>query len=442
MKLVNWLFLCLLVMGGNVVAQNGIIGTGFANGWTVPTDGLSFSPSFGSSNIFIGQPNGTGLQYFRLWRNAGDTEFYQNGQFGPQGCAADLDRTANEGENYVMTGCGTVAFSVDVTDMSHNYVFKTPNLFGDPTSFLYFKVEGPIQSIFQTGQQPEPNMEGEIPADEPVLVGVVTTDAMSPGQAVYLRYTTDGFATSTVVPMDNVFGPFFEYLIPAQPDGTTVEYYPFTSGDAVPPAADGSDADYRTINGDTNGGSNFRYTVNRALPVTYLRWTGRRLKPQVVALDWETGTEDQASHFVVECSENEGQSWSERAIVPARNLPAGAKYTFLDEGVFPESLQYRLRQVDFDGSAHLSPMIVVPALEQLLHVWPSPSNGVMNLNVPEEFAGGTARLLSLSGQVLNLERLSSGSQQLIAGEVPAGVYLLRVSSADQQRVEQLRVVIQ
>lgn len=85
----------------------------------------------------------------------------------------------------------------------------------------------------------------------------------------------------------------------------------------VAPAADGSDTDYRTINLENNAGATC--TVNRALPVTYASWNGRRVKAIAVQLNWATASEDQAAAFELECGQNSGQQQMPRTTVAAAN---------------------------------------------------------------------------------------------------------------------------
>ncbi|MFN3372731.1 MAG: pullulanase-type alpha-1,6-glucosidase, partial [Chloroflexus sp.] len=88
-----------------------------------------------------------------------------------------------------------------------------------------------------------------------------TTNVVPPTeQALWLRYAVNGnWTASTVVKMAGS-GTSFSATIPSQPAGTTVSYYVFSSGDVSVIA--GADADLMTINADTNGGTNYSYTVS------------------------------------------------------------------------------------------------------------------------------------------------------------------------------------
>ncbi len=110
-----------------------------------------------------------------------------------------------------------------------------------------------------------------------------TTSATPPAeQAIWLRYAlNNNWGSSTVVKM-NGSGTSYSATIPAQANNTLVSYYIFSSGDVT--AIAGNDADLMTITYDTNGGSNYSYTVSdpatlsdaRAmwLDTTTLAWNG------------------------------------------------------------------------------------------------------------------------------------------------------------------------
>ena len=109
--------------------------------------------------------------------------------------------------------------------------------------------------------------------------------------------------------MTDLFGILlYDAVIPGHPDGTTVTYYLFSSGDGPNgPMADGSDADYKTINAETNGGNNFFYIADGALPVEYQAFNGRR-QVDGVQLNWATNTEQNADFFEVQRSADGGRS--------------------------------------------------------------------------------------------------------------------------------------
>lgn len=418
----RYFFLALLIGALlPLTAQEGIIGADFANGWN-NGDGVAFSASFGGSLIGIRQASSNGTKFFRLYTG--------NNQLGPFGCV-DADWNGGEGHSYNdMPVCSNGAFFINVTDAAtDNYVFKSRS--ATDNDFIYFHIEGAIAAVVLTQQMPSVDGNGDVPSDMPVQVASAALTAFPVGQVGYLRYSTDNFASSTVIPMtiSNLTGvSILQATIPGQPDGTTVNYYVFTTGDAVAPAADGSDADYRTINADTNFGLNYSYTTNVVLPVSYTSFTGQRQKADVVDLAWSTATEDYASHFVVECSADAGRTWMERATISAQNSSDGAAYTFTDYDAPIVDLSYRLRQTDVDGSYQFSNIIPVAALNTAVRIWPQPAAGnQVNLSIPDQYLGGEAILINTVGRKLSTFPLSAARQQFDVASLPAGMYLLQLS---------------
>lgn len=229
-------------------AQNGIIGDGFGtNNWSTVD---SFSAAAGTSRIFTAKPNATGNKYFRLTRNWGGNTT----QFGPSDCV-DTDWT-NPGVIYGMSACGSGAFFINCPNTTDNYVFKTPNG-GDSNDLLYFRVEGDIRTISTVTQSPLASQENE--CGDRTITATLDGD-LAVGQAVYLRFTNDAWATSTVVPMTGS-ATTYTAEIPSSINipGANVSYYTFTSGISTPTSAN---ADFFTINLNSNSGSNYSYAVS------------------------------------------------------------------------------------------------------------------------------------------------------------------------------------
>ena len=254
------LLLLLFVFVGliNVVrAQNAIVGTGFSSGWgsdcTTPTAAnyTNFVASAGTtytSNDLT--PNGTGNQYWRLAINWSSTYFQiSNG--------SDMAITPGVKTNATVTCTATGAYYRNVSALTNRYVFKTLNAGVSPTgTWVFFELGGAsatVSSVSLSPATPTVNNAGTVTA---TLSGALPT-----GQAVYLRYTTDNWATSSVSTMTGS-GTSYTAYIGTQALNTVVKYYVFTSGSGLTIAP--ADADLYTINwnaGSLNGGSNYSYTV-------------------------------------------------------------------------------------------------------------------------------------------------------------------------------------
>ena len=122
---------------------------------------------------------------------------------------------------------------------------------------FFFEVQGAVQSVSSVTQSPAASA---VAVNQSVTVTANLSGALSVGQAVYLRYTTNGYTTSTVAQMAGS-GTTYTAIIPGNAATTNVSYYVFTSGTANV-ATNGSNADLYTINLNNNSGGNYIYTVS------------------------------------------------------------------------------------------------------------------------------------------------------------------------------------
>ncbi len=277
--------LVLLLISSLSFGQNAIVGTGFSTGWgggSCPTGNSNFkylSLITGASGTgtygVTTAANGTGNQYMRFGIDWSTT----NGQYAinPGTDTAILPNTSYN----LNIGC-TVSGSqfINVGSTSYNYVFKTFNAGTNPTgTFAFFEVQGAVQSVSSVTQSP---VAASVVPSSNVTVTANLSGSLSTGQAVYLRYTNNAFANSTVVQMTGS-GSTYTAQIPSSMNGQnkTVAYYVFTSGNSLNSAnsgatgvyANGNNADLFTINLNNNGGSNYSYTVANS-PVIVNATTG------------------------------------------------------------------------------------------------------------------------------------------------------------------------
>lgn len=259
-KIIGLTLLFCSVLSSVVVGQNAIVGTGFAPGWgggSCPTGNGNFeymSSSAGTSFIATRNANGTGLQFFRFGIDFSGTTAQRTITIG-----SDVDITPSQTYN-LNSGCTTSgSMRLNVSNTAHNYVFKTLNAGTNPTgTFVVFEVQGTVHTVSSVTQAPANN--AVLPGSN-VVITANLSGALSSGQNVYLRYTSNNYTNSTVVAMTGS-GTTYTASIPAGTNtaGANVSYYVFTSGPSNV-ATDGSNADLYTINLNNNGGTNYNYTV-------------------------------------------------------------------------------------------------------------------------------------------------------------------------------------
>lgn len=172
------------------------------------------------------------------------------------------------------------------------------------------------------------------------------------------------------------------------------------------------------------------------LPVELSRFEAAR-EGAGVLLRWATASEKNNSHFEVERSAD-GKVFSRIGTVEALSRKGGpSDYTFLDPHTLlpshPQTLYYRLRQVDTDGAASYSPVrAVVLGGEELLTLYPNPAQG--EVWVQGAPAGQVLDVLDATGR--RIATATAGAEGTLRLALPAGlapgVYVVKCGSQVQR----------
>jgi hypothetical protein len=224
-------------------------GDGWGLGWGTP-DYFS-ATGFGGTQgkTFVNSNAGPASRYFRLYTNFGGCvkEWQPNGS---------VDQQITPGTKYTTTSVGTAkAFFFTSVNATDNYRIHT-RIIGECTTpeFVAFKIAGTPATITSVS---------DASAGQARTITAVTSGAgnLPSGQGLYVRYSTDNFATSVIAPMNALNGTSNTYTATtiAYSAGSSVKYYVLTSGSGL--TISHADADFFTINGINNGGSNYSYTV-------------------------------------------------------------------------------------------------------------------------------------------------------------------------------------
>ncbi len=188
---------------------------------------------------------------------------------------------------------------------------------------------------------------------------------------------------------------------------------------------------------------------NATLPVELVSFSGSPSK-NVVVLEWNTATEVRNAGFEIERKGIENSkltidNWVRVGFVAgAGTSNAPQRYSFTDGQLLAGQYSYRLRQVDTDGSSHLSneiSIVVVGARSaaNVMSNFPNPFNPSTTIRFTLETASQTVvRVFNVAGQqVANLvnEKLEAGDHtaRFNAEQFPSGVYFVRLET-DQQSV--------
>ncbi|MPM36434.1 hypothetical protein SDC9_83030 [bioreactor metagenome] len=95
-------------------------------------------------------------------------------------------------------------------------------------------------------------------------------------------------------------------------------------------------------------------TSTICLPVTLTEFSASCLSPEVVEISWTTASETNCNYFVVERSENSFDFVPVRVVPGAGNSNSLQHYSITDTLISSVTEYFRLRQVDYDGTASVS----------------------------------------------------------------------------------------
>jgi hypothetical protein len=190
----------------------------------------------------------------------------------------------------------------------------------------------------------------------------------------------------------------------------------------------------------------FNFTTTSTLPVSIINWNAG-YKDGAVDLKWSTTFEKNVSHFIIERS-FDGAAYSDVAmLVAAGNSDVLVNYSFTDN--IPEgnagAIYYRLRSVDLDGTAKVSDIRIVRIgkSSNLVKVaaYPNPVVSEVRVTIPQNWQGAalTYQVVTMSGQVVKSVKVQMASQTQTIGmnDVPAGVYVIKVSNGTETGVQQI-----
>ena len=157
-----------------------------------------------------------------------------------------------------------------------------------------------------------------------------------------------------------------------------------------------------------------------------------------VKLQWETATETNNQGYEIE-RKNQNSEWRTIAFVEGNGTTTElSKYSFLDQGLTVGKYQYRLKQIDYDGSFEYSKKVSVeisrPVEFSLEQNYPNPFNPstTIQFSIPSE---GVIKLtvLNIIGEEIETlvnEYKTEGTHQVIfnAENIPSGIYFYKLDS--------------
>ncbi|GAB3806920.1 hypothetical protein GCM10028819_43260 [Spirosoma humi] len=249
-----------------------------------------------------------------------------------------------------------------------------------------------------------------------------------------VRYSTDGFATSTswgAAPKTPTSGASttWDFTDFSVPPGTTLtfRFYPYGTqrADLGTGPASGTTGTFSVDNVTLNGTS--------PLPVNLVSFTGKASK-NGVTLTWITAWEKENLGFEVQKSLN-AESFEGVGFVDGRSSSkTQAVYEFTDKEVLPGlTYYYRLKQKDRNGETTTSQLISVrtwsDGQEEVLAIFPNPNKGTFTIS-GQNLDKADIRFYAPSGLEMPIHAVERESRQKLDistnASLPPGIYFLDI----------------
>ena len=181
---------------------------------------------------------------------------------------------------------------------------------------------------------------------------------------------------------------------------------------------------------------NALYTVSTTaapLPVALVAFTGTLVKDDGL-LRWRTASEKNSASYEVQQSATGQSGWQTLSSLPAvRSGTAPRDYTYTDTRISRYGVPvvyYRLRQIDLDGTATLSPVVTLkPQAAALLalELWPNPTAATTELRITAPTAESVAvTVYDATGRLVYKGVASSSTTLPLPSTTwPSGAYEVR-----------------
>ena len=170
------------------------------------------------------------------------------------------------------------------------------------------------------------------------------------------------------------------------------------------------------------------------LPVELIDFTAVAA-PWTVDLTWNTATEHNCSHYLVQRSLDREVWQTIGQVQAAGNSQSARAYRFADTAPHEGDAYYRLAVIDLDDAESFTPWVMVEWEAPILHCWPNPTTGTFLVDLAERIDRADIRVLDRLGSSVPFRQERDGDDEVrmdLSGQ-PAGVYWIRVADGDWVR---------
>jgi ELWxxDGT repeat protein len=166
------------------------------------------------------------------------------------------------------------------------------------------------------------------------------------------------------------------------------------------------------------------------VPVTLVKFTAQKQGSKTL-LQWQTAQEKNSSGFEIQRSVNGIEFSSIGFVASGDNNNSLQSYSFIDNSPADGKNFYRLKQLDLDGKATLSPIRVIQFNDNKISIFPNPVTSVLNILTPEQ---SKLAIVDASGRVLYQSTVISTLSIDVSGW-PSGIYFIWITGESTKHKE-------
>jgi hypothetical protein len=177
------------------------------------------------------------------------------------------------------------------------------------------------------------------------------------------------------------------------------------------------------------------------LPVNLLQFTGWK-NGNANQLNWSTSSEENNDYFIVERS-SDGITFTEIGRVDGSGNSASIQqYNYEDLRPLSGTNYYRLQQVDFDGKASYSNIVLLDngSTAATMDIYPNPNNGSFDIRISSEMTDSyVLETMDIHGKIVYSTTGDQAYETFQVSNLSSGVYVVRLSSGNQVITKKLVV---
>jgi hypothetical protein len=174
-----------------------------------------------------------------------------------------------------------------------------------------------------------------------------------------------------------------------------------------------------------------------SLPVAMTNFTAEKQVDKTVLVKWQTASEVNNSHFIIEHS-TDGSMFNQLELVKgAGNNSTVKNYSYIHNNPIDGINYYRLTQVDFDGTKHESYVIAINMSEEQLGtvtLFPVPANEVLNISFNNTQFNGSVnvKIYDIVGREVMNKQLGVNNKKQVSSidisNLNKGSYFINIAS--------------